>query len=122
MPKNIADHLATAGQPVDEQDPINIFLGGLQTSYMPFITSSNFSSRDNDFTLEDFQVELLGYENLLDINLSAPNSDSGHFAFAANKLKMPAYIKKLKPPLSPAKMQQAGSSNPRSQQHARPIT
>ncbi|WKA04893.1 hypothetical protein VitviT2T_022890 [Vitis vinifera] len=89
-PKHIAsDQLAAAGKPVDDQDLISFLLGGLQSSYTPFVTSFNFASRETDFTFEDFQAELLGYENLLDVNYSVHNTDGPHFAFAANKSKAP---------------------------------
>ena len=87
--KTLADQLAAAGKPVDDQDLISFLLGGLQSSYTPFVTSFNFASRETDFTFEDFQAELLGYENLLDVNHSVHNTDGPHFAFAANKSKAP---------------------------------
>ena len=65
--KNLVDQLAAAGKPIDDQDLISFLLGGLQSSYTPFVTSFNFSSRDTDFTFQNFQVELLGYENLLNV-------------------------------------------------------
>ncbi|KAL6314116.1 hypothetical protein AAG906_011854 [Vitis piasezkii] len=89
--KTLADQLAAAGKPVDDQDLISFLLGGLQSSYTPFVTSFNFASRETDFTFEDFQAELLGYENLLDVNHSVHNTDGPHFAFAANKSKAPTY-------------------------------
>ncbi|KAL6347614.1 hypothetical protein AAG906_026142 [Vitis piasezkii] len=64
--KNLANQLAAGGKPVDDQDLISFLLGGLQSSYTPFVTSFNFASRNTDFTFEDFQAELLGYENLLE--------------------------------------------------------
>ncbi|WJZ97436.1 hypothetical protein VitviT2T_016040 [Vitis vinifera] len=109
--KNLADQLAAAGKPIDDQDLISFLLGGLQSSYTPFVTSFNFVSHDTDFTFEEFQAELLGYENLLDVNQSVPGTDSNHFAFSANKSKAPTYVKKKGPPLNPTKMQNVGSSN-----------
>ena len=109
--KNLADQLAAAGKPIDDQDLISFLLGGLQSSYTPFVTSFNFVSHDTDFTFEEFQAELLGYENLLDVNQSVPGMDSNHFAFSANKSKAPTYVKKKGPPLNPTKMQNVGSSN-----------
>ncbi|RVW93117.1 Retrovirus-related Pol polyprotein from transposon RE2 [Vitis vinifera] len=108
--------LAAAGKPIDDQDLISFLLGGLQSSYTPFVTSFNFASRETDFTFEDFQAEFLGYENLLDVNHSVHNTDGPHFAFAANKSKAPTYVQKKGPPLPPTKMQNAASSNYRSQQ------
>ena len=117
--KNLADQLAAAGKPIDDQDLISFLLGGLQSSYTPFVTSFNFVSHDTDFTFEEFQAELLGYENLLDVNQSVPGMDSNHFAFSANKSKAPTYVKEKRPPLPPTKMQNAGSSNYQPHQHTR---
>ena len=117
--KNLADQLVAAGKPVDDQDLIFFLLGGLQSSYTPFVTSFNFASRNTDFTFEDFQAKLLGYENLLDVNQSVPGTDSTHFAFSANKSKAPTYVKKKGPPLPSTKMQNAGSSNYRPHQQTR---
>ena len=114
--KTLADQLAAAGKPIDDQDLISFLLGGLQSSYTPFVISFNFASRETDFTFEDFQAEFLGYENLLDVNHSVHNTDGPHFAFAANKSKAPTYVQKKRPPLPPTKMQNAASSNYRSQQ------
>jgi hypothetical protein len=83
---------------------ISFLLGGLPSSYIPFVTLFNFASRDIDFTFEDFQVELLGYENLLDVNHSVSNTDNTHLAFAANKSKAFIYGKKKGPPLTPTKI------------------
>ena len=62
-----------------------------------FFTSFNFASCDTKFTFEDFQTELLGFENLLEITQSTATSNNGHFAFATSKPKLPASIKKPKP-------------------------
>ena len=117
--KNLADQLAAAGKLIDDQDLISFLLGGLQSSYTSFVTSFNFVSRDTDFTFEEFQAELLGYENLLDVNQSVPSMDSTHFAFSTNKSKAPTYVKEKRPPLPPTKMQNAGSSNYQPHQQTR---
>ena len=105
--------MVVIGKPTEDQDLISFLFGGLQSSYMPFVTSFNFASYDTDFTFEDFQAELLGYENLLDVNQSIPSTNSIHFAFVANKSKAPIYVKKKESPLSPTKMKNTGSSNHR---------
>ena len=104
---------------MDDQDLISFFLGGLQSSYTPFVTSFNFASRETDFTFKDFQAELLGYENLLDVNQSIHGTDNTHFAFAVNKSKAPTYVEKKRTPLPPTNMQNADSSNYRPHQQTR---
>ncbi|KAG6747972.1 hypothetical protein POTOM_047864 [Populus tomentosa] len=86
--KTLVDQLAAAGKPVDDQDLINFLLIGLHSSYTPFVTSFNFASRDTEFTFEDFQTELLGFENLLEITQSVATSDTSHFAFASRKPRL----------------------------------
>jgi hypothetical protein len=66
-----------------------------------------------------FQAELLGYENLLDVNHSISNTDNTHFAFAVNKSKAPTYRKKKGPPLTHPKMQPRVSSTYRPHQQTR---
>lgn len=81
--KSLIDQLVVAGKHVDDQNLINFLLINLQSSYTPFVTSFNFASRDTEFTFEDFQIELVGFENLLKINQTAPTSNNGHFIFTA---------------------------------------
>ena len=92
--KNLTDQLATAGKPIDDQDLFSFLFDGLLSSYTPFVISFKFASREIDFTFEDFQAELLGYENLLYVNHSVHSVDSSHFAFVANKSKVPTYVEK----------------------------
>ncbi|KAG6742168.1 hypothetical protein POTOM_055456 [Populus tomentosa] len=108
--KHLADQLAAAGKPVDDQDLISFLLSGLPSTYNPFVTSFNFACRDNDFTFEDFQAELLSYENLLDFNHSTRDTDTNHFAFAAHKSKAPIYGRKKGPLLPSPKLHSVISS------------
>ncbi|XP_042939396.1 uncharacterized protein LOC122274422 [Carya illinoinensis] len=98
--KFIADQLAAAGKSIDDQDLISFILGGLNQEFNPFITSFNFASRDKDFCFEDFNVELLSHEALLDTQRSAvvPNTT---FAFAASKKS--SFPPKKKPLVSAAR-------------------
>jgi histone deacetylase 1/2 len=73
-------------------------------------------------TFEDFQAELLGYENLLDFNHSSCNTDHHHFAFAAHKSKAPIYGRKKGPPLHSTKLQSAVSSISRRHKQTRSPT
>lgn len=52
--KSLANQLAIARKPMDDQDLISFLLGGLQASYTPFITLFNFASCKTEFTFEDF--------------------------------------------------------------------
>jgi hypothetical protein len=63
-------------------------LGGLNSAFMPFITSFNLSTRDSIMTFEDFQAELLNYKVLLGNYQQAPPSfESGNFALYTHKPK-----------------------------------
>jgi hypothetical protein len=82
--KSITDQLAATGKIIDDQDLISFILRGLNQEYNSFITSFNFVSKDNEFTFEDFSVELLSHESLLETQRSIMVSNTT-FAFAANK-------------------------------------
>jgi hypothetical protein len=84
--KQLADHLATAGQPVDDQAFITFLLGGLRATYTPFITSYNFACRDKELSLDDFQSELLSFETLVEAPILMQNQN---FAFAAKHTNYP---------------------------------
>ncbi|KAB5534648.1 hypothetical protein DKX38_017734 [Salix brachista] len=84
--KQLADTLAAAGQPVNDQDFITFLLGGLRTTYTPFITSYNFACRDKELSLDDFQSELLSFEALVD---APPTMQTQNFAFAAKHTNYP---------------------------------
>jgi len=120
--KHLADQLARAGKPVDDQDLISFLLSGLPFTYTPFVTSFNFASRDIDFTFEDFQAELLGHENLLNFNHSSCVTDHNHFVFAAHKSKAPICGRKKGPPLHSTKLQYVISSTSRPHQQTRSPT
>jgi len=106
--KQLADHLATAGQPVDDQAFITFLLGGLHATYTPFITSYNFACRDKELSLDDFQSELLSFETLVETPILMQNQN---FAFAAKHTNYP----KRKPAcIVPRSQQFVVSAQPRS--------
>jgi hypothetical protein len=61
----LANQLAAIGKPLDEDDLISYIIGGLNTTYNPFITSYSFATRNTSLTFDEFQSELLNYETLL---------------------------------------------------------
>lgn len=64
--KSIADQLAIARKPIDDQDLISHILRGLNHNFNHFITSYTFASGDKDFTFEDFSAKLQSHEALLE--------------------------------------------------------
>ena len=82
----MADQLAAAGQPIDDQDFITFLLGGLRATYTPFITSYNFACRDKELSLDDFQSELFSFETLVEAPILLQNQN---FAFAAKHSNYP---------------------------------
>ncbi|KAF9684249.1 hypothetical protein SADUNF_Sadunf04G0098300 [Salix dunnii] len=82
--KQLADKLAVAGQPVNDQDFITFLLGGLRATYTPFITSYNFACREKELSLDEFQYELLSFETLVEASMQNQN-----FAFAAKHTNYP---------------------------------
>ncbi|KAJ0038846.1 hypothetical protein Pint_23826 [Pistacia integerrima] len=85
----------TREQTVDEEDLISYVIGGLNSTYNPFITSFNFATKDKSISFDDFQTELLNYEQLLDSQTKTLPSEGSQFAFFTNKPKVP-YGKKPK--------------------------
>ena len=71
--KQLADHLAVAGQPVDDKDFITFLLYGLHATFTPFITSYNFACRDKELSLDDFQSEILSFESLVEAPILMQN-------------------------------------------------
>lgn len=94
----MADQLAAAGKPVDDQDFITFLIGGLCSNFTSFITSYNFACRDKDLSLNDFQSEFLSFETLLEASTTI---QTHNFAFAAKTSHYP----KRKPATIPAKFQ-----------------
>ncbi|KAF9677648.1 hypothetical protein SADUNF_Sadunf08G0129400 [Salix dunnii] len=84
--KQLADNLAAAGQPVNDQDFITFLLGGLRATYTPFITSYNFACREKELSLDEFQSELLSFETLVETPILMQNQN---FAFAAKHTTYP---------------------------------
>ena len=102
--KFLSDLLTAVGKKVDDQDLISYLISGLQTTFTPFITTFNMMTGEKEFTLHDFQAELLSFESLLDPQpRQAPDT---HFAFGATKQKFSTAMKKPKPQTSFAEPQQ----------------
>jgi hypothetical protein len=51
---SVADLLAAAGQPIEDEDLISYILGGLNLAYTTFITLFNFTTRTTSMTFEEF--------------------------------------------------------------------
>jgi hypothetical protein len=64
--KNLADQLAAIGKGVDDEDLISYVIGGLKPSYHTFVTTFSYGNRDAVISFEDFQTELLNYEQLFE--------------------------------------------------------
>ncbi|XP_062173574.1 uncharacterized protein LOC133879040 [Alnus glutinosa] len=83
LAKGFADQLAIVGNPIDDADLISFLIGGLNSSFNPFITSYSLATRDNSMKFDDFRDELLNHETLLQQQTSA--ADSATFALFSNK-------------------------------------
>ncbi|KAJ0045806.1 hypothetical protein Pint_06093 [Pistacia integerrima] len=51
---------------VENDDLISYVVGGLNPMFTPFITTLNFATRDHSISFDDFQTELLNFEQLLE--------------------------------------------------------
>jgi hypothetical protein len=67
--KSWADQLAAVGKTVDDEDLISYVEGGLNPSYHPFITSLSFATREASISFDDFSMQLLNFELLLDAHV-----------------------------------------------------
>lgn len=81
--KSISDQLALVGKPVSDEELISYIVGGLNPQYNPFVTSYSFATKDTAMTFEEFQSELLSYEQLL--AAQAPTTESNVFALYSHK-------------------------------------
>jgi hypothetical protein len=80
--KSIADQLALVGQPVGDEDLLSYIVGGLSPQYNPFIASL-WAGKDRSLRVDDFQSELLNYEQLLEHQMASV--DTGSFARCSRK-------------------------------------
>jgi hypothetical protein len=88
LAKSSADQLAAIGKSVDDDDLISYVIGGLNSSYHPFITSYTFATRETGLSYDQFQTELLNYEMLLIISQQqSTQQEVGGFALYSQKPK-----------------------------------
>jgi hypothetical protein len=92
--KGLADQLAAVGKGVDDEDLISYVVGGLNSSYHPFITTLSFATRDTPISFDSFQTELLNHEQLLDASQKSIQPEGGQFAFFTQKQKSQQYSNK----------------------------
>jgi hypothetical protein len=88
----LANQLATIGKGVDDEDLISYVVGGLTSSYHPFITTLSFITRTTTISFDDFQTKLINYEQLLDTSQKSIQPKGGQLAFFTHKNK-PQYPK-----------------------------
>jgi transposase InsO family protein len=94
--KSLADQLVAAGKGVDDEDLISYVVGGLNSSYHPFITTLSFVTRDAPISFDSFQMELLNYEQLLDASQKSVQPEGGQLAFFTQKQKSQQHLRKSK--------------------------
>ncbi|KAJ0017008.1 hypothetical protein Pint_11628 [Pistacia integerrima] len=98
-----ADQLSATGKSIENNDLISYVVGGLNPIFTPFITILNFATRDHSISFDDFQTELLNFEQLLEAQNKNLPSEGTQMAFFTNKHK-PHYGRK--PKFLPQKNQQ----------------
>jgi len=72
-------------------------IGGLNPSYHTFVATFTYGNRDATVPFEDFQTELLNYEQILEAHQKPLQPDEGHFAFHLHKHKSQQFHKKYRP-------------------------
>jgi hypothetical protein len=87
--KSYSNLLATAGQPVEDENLICYILGGLNFAYSTFITLFNITTRTTSMSIEEFQSDLLNHEILLGNHqqLQQPSTESNNFVLYSQKAK-----------------------------------
>lgn len=60
--KQWADQLAAIGKPIEDDDLIHFLISGLNPTFNAFVTTFSLITRDNSFSFDDFQHELLNHE------------------------------------------------------------
>jgi hypothetical protein len=90
--------LAAIGKRVDDEDLISYVIGGLNPSYHTFVTTFSYGNRDAVVPFEDFQTELLNYEQLFEAHHKPLQPDGGQFASHNDKQKPQSFHKKYRPP------------------------
>jgi hypothetical protein len=66
MAKSISDQLAIANKAISYNDLISYIIGGLNSIYSLFVMAFSMITKDKSMTLEEFQTQLLGHEQLLE--------------------------------------------------------
>jgi hypothetical protein len=75
--KNLANQLTAIGKGVEDEDLISYVIGGLNPSYHTFVTTFSYGNCDAAITFEDFQTELLNYEQLFEAHQKPLQPDGG---------------------------------------------
>jgi hypothetical protein len=83
--KNLADQLAAIGKGVEDEELISYVIGGLNPSYHTFVTTFCYGNRDTAVPFDDFQTELINYEQLFEAHQKPLQPDGGQFAFHLTK-------------------------------------
>ena len=99
--KSLADQLSIVGKPIDDDDLISAVNRSLNHSYHPFIASYTVATRDNAWSFDEYQAELLNYDMLLANHRQSSEQDVGGFALYSEKPKSNANRKNKpsRPPL-----------------------
>lgn len=98
--KSLADQLAAIGKGVDDEDLISYVIGGLNPSYHTFVTTFSYGNQDVAIPFDDFQTELLNYEQLFETHQKPQplHTEGGQFAFHLHKQKPQHFPKKYRAP------------------------
>jgi hypothetical protein len=81
----LANQLAVAGKPLDDDDLISFIISGLNNNYTGFVTVMSFSTRNSNISFDDFETELLSHELLLESHHHSVPPSPNTFAMYSNK-------------------------------------
>jgi transposase InsO family protein len=93
----LAHQLATVGKAVDDDELITYIIGGLNSSFNPFVVSLSLATRDSALTFEDFHTELLSVEQLIENQHHSVGPDTS-VALLSHKPGPTSSHRKYRPP------------------------
>jgi hypothetical protein len=109
--KSLSDQPAIVGNITIDDDLISYIIEGLNPTYNAFVMTFSMLTKDKSMTSEDFQSQLLGYEQFLEHQATTTKHTS--FAmFSQRTLAKPKYNSNFKKSSNPGSFNRNFQSNP----------
>jgi hypothetical protein len=109
--KSLSNQLAIFGNITTDDDLISYIVGGLSPAYNAFVMTFSMLAKDKSMTLEDFQSQLLGHEQLLE-HQAATTEHTSFAMFSQRTPAKPKYNSNFKKSSNPGSFNRNFQSNP----------